>query len=278
MKQAELSPVLAAKLKKLHRLLQRTGGCAVAYSGGVDSSLLLAAARETLGDRCLAVIGLSPVNGRREQEAALAWLKQSRTPYVAVRTRELADRRFCANPENRCYFCKRGLFQLIRKTAVAHGLHQVAEGSNADDPKQIRPGRKAMEELGVLRPLEQAGLGKAEIRELARKVYRLPVAAKPSNPCLASRVAFGLRLTSARLRQVEAMENFLQAQGFRIFRARVHPGVLRIELGPGEEQRLLRPAVRRDCIAEARRLGFVQVTLDLQGFRSGSGHEGIRKR
>lgn len=268
-----LSPSLKRKLDRLRAGLRRTGGCAVAYSGGVDSSVLLAAAHEMLGDRCLAVIGASPVIGRREQAAALDWLRRRRIPRRIVRFRPLADQRFTANSERRCYYCKRGLFEQVKRTAATQGLTRVAEGSNADDRAQIRPGRRAAAELGVLRPLERAGLRKSEIRELARTVYRLPMAEKPSASCLATRVAFGLRITPARLRQAERMEDFLHDRGFRVFRARIHPGLLRLEFGPLEEKRFLRPEMRRVCTAFAKKLGFAQITLDLQGFRSGSAHE-----
>jgi pyridinium-3,5-biscarboxylic acid mononucleotide sulfurtransferase len=268
-----ISISLDKKLTRLRSILRRTGGCAVAFSGGVDSSVLLAAARETLGDRCLAVIGVSALTARHEREAALAWLRRAGIPHRILRTQEMQDPKFTANPEDRCFYCKRRLFIGIRRLAAAGGLAYVAEGSNRDDRAQIRPGRRALAELGILRPLDQAGLGKSEIRELARKVYRIPIADKPSTPCLATRVAFGVPVTTARLRQAEAMEEFLHGRGFKICRARIHPGLLRLELGPGEERRLLEPKLRRACIAQAKKLGFAQVTLDLQGYRSGSGHE-----
>jgi len=271
-----LPMTLAAKLDRLRRSLQATRGCVVAYSGGVDSSLLLAVAREQLGDRCLAAIGVSPVIGARESRTAIAWLRRTRTPHVVLRTREWRDPKFRVNPEDRCYHCKLGLFRRMQGLASRRGLPQVAEGSNRDDRDQVRPGQRAVTELGILRPLDQAGLRKAEIRRLARAVYRLPMADKPSNPCLASRIAFGTSVTPERLRQVERMEDWLHAQGFRIFRARLHPGLLRLELGPAEERRLLQPEPRRACVAAARRLGFTQVTFDLQGFRSGSAHETAR--
>lgn len=273
-----LTPLLKTKLARVRRALLRTGGCAVAFSGGVDSGLLTAIAHETLGDRCLAVLGVSPVEEARETAAALAWLRRAGIPHAVVHPGEMQDARFRANPENRCYYCKGHLLRAVRTAAAARGLRFVADGSNAEDRRQIRPGRRALAEAGALRPLESAGLTKAEIRVLAGTVYGLPMAEKPSNPCLASRVAFGLTITPELLRRIEAMEAFLRRRGLRTFRARVHPGeLLRLELGPDGLARLGEPAFRRACAARAKRLGFVQVTADLQGFRSGSGHDrGVR--
>ncbi len=271
------SPLLSRKLQRLRRALRATGGCVVAYSGGVDSGLLLAVAREQLGDRAVAALDASPRFARRETDLARDWLRRSGAPHVVLRT-AVRHPRFAANAADRCYHCKRALFRGLLALAARRGLGRVVEGSNRDDRAQVRPGRRAGAELGVLRPLDQAGLTKAEVRVLARRCYHLPMAGKPSQSCLATRLPPGSRLTPGRLRRVERMEDRLHALGFRIFRARLRPGEFRLELGPGEEERLLRPRIRRACLAAARDLGVARVTLDLQGFSTGGAPERARLR
>lgn len=266
------------KLNRLKQSLSETGGCAVAYSGGVDSSLLLAVASEVLGDRCLAVIATSSTYPRREYEAAIQWVTERGIPYAVVISEELDIPEFRDNPPNRCYFCKRELFGKVREQANAHGLPHIAHGANADDANDFRPGMRAGVELGALAPLEDAGLTKAEIRLIAHEVYNLPVAGKPAMACLSSRFPYGSSITREKLRQVEALEDYLLNQGMRVVRARHHGEILRIELGPEELQLMCRHDVRVRCVEFARRLGFVYVTVDLAGFRSGSMNEVLGPR
>jgi uncharacterized protein len=272
-----MTSVQTAKLARLRDLLRRTGGCAVAYSGGVDSSLVLAVAGEVLGDRCLAVIATSSTYARRECEAAVEWVREQGIPYEAIESEELDVPGFRDNPPDRCYHCKKELFTKVREQARAHGLHHVADGTNADDARDYRPGMRAARELGVLTPLLDAGLTKDDIRVVAREAYQLPMADKPAMACMASRFPYHNAITPEKLRQVEAIEAFLTEQGFEVYRARHHGDILRLELGPGETDRILRPALREACVRLAKSLGFVYVTVDLEGYRTGSMNEPLAR-
>jgi len=268
-----MSPELSARLERLREILRGTGGCAVAYSGGVDSSLVLAAARETLGDRCLAVIATSSTYARRECEAAIAWVREQGIPHVVIHSEELDVPGFRENPPDRCYHCKRELFTRVRAEADAHGLPCVADGTNADDMADYRPGARAAAELAVLSPLRDAGLTKADIRTIAREVYRLPVADKPAMACMASRFPYGSAITRDKLAQVEALEDLLRDIGFKVYRARHHGAIVRLELGPDEMEAMSRAETRSRIVAFAKALGFSYVTLDLEGYRPGSMNE-----
>lgn len=266
------------KLKRLKQLLRDTGGCVIAYSGGVDSSLLLTVAVEVLGRKCLAAIATSSTYPRREYEAAVSWVKDHNIPHVVIVSEELDIPEFVNNPPERCYYCKRELFAKVREQADAHGLPHIAHGANADDDNDFRPGMRAAVELGALAPLKAAGLSKADIRTIAREVYDLPVADKPAMACLSSRFPYGSSITREKLRQVEAVEDYLLDRGLRVVRARHHGEILRIELGPEEMLLMQRSDVRSGCIGFAKQQGFVYVTLDLEGFRSGSMNEVLESR
>lgn len=264
------------KLQRLRERLAATGGCAVAFSGGVDSSLLLAVAHQELGSRCLAVIGASPTYPKQELEEALGWAASRGIACAVVATGELDDPSFQNNPPERCYYCKRVLFSKVKALAAERGLTAVAEGSNADDRRDFRPGRRAAQELAILSPLDEAGLTKPEIRRLASDIFNLPMAAKPATACLASRFQYGTIITPERLAQVENLEQWLHGQGFRVVRARYHGEVVRLELG-SEEEALIHntPELRQRLVRTAKQLGFRFVSLDLEGFRSGSANEGL---
>lgn len=265
--------VFVEKLERLKDILKNTGGCAVAYSGGVDSTLLLAVASEMLGDKCLAVIATSSTYPAREYKAAVDWVRECGIPHVVVVSEELDIPEFKDNPPNRCYFCKRELFAKVRKEADARGLPCIAHGANADDVHDFRPGIRAAVELGAIAPLKDVGLSKDEIRAISREVYNLPTADKPAMACLSSRFPYGSSITREKLGQVEAVEDYLVEQGFRTLRARHHGDILRLELGPEELSLIMHPGTRVEVVEFIKKQGFAYVTVDLQGFRSGSMNE-----
>lgn len=254
------------------RLLERLrvlDGLVVAFSGGVDSSLLLAAAVDALGERALAVTGDSPSVPRRELELAGETARELGARHLVVPTCELEDSRYAANPPDRCFHCKRHLFDVLWRVAEEQGLKNVAEGSNADDAADYRPGARAVVEAGVLSPLKELGFGKEAVRALAR--WRgLSVWQKPAAACLSSRVPYGSAITAERLRRIERAEEFLLGLGFSRVRVRDHDGVARIETEPGQIVRLLADGLRARVSTRLRELGFRHVTVDLDGYRTGS--------
>ncbi len=262
-----------AKLDKLKEILRETGGCAVAYSGGCDSSLLATVAWEVLGSRCLAVIATSSTYPKREYEQAVALIRERKIPYLVIASEELNIPGFRENPPDRCYHCKKELFTKIKQAARERGLNQVADGSNADDLKDYRPGLRALNELGILSPLRMAGLTKAEIRIISQEVYGLPTANKPAMACLSSRFPYGSAITPEKLNQIEAIENFLADHGFTGCRARHHDHILRLEVPADQMDRLLDVPLREECIKFIKGRGFKYVTLDLEGYRTGSLNE-----
>ncbi len=261
-----------APLARLRAYVRALGSCIVAYSGGVDSSVVLAVAHHELGARALAVIGRSATYATSELTLALAQAAAIGVRPRVVDTAELDDPRFVNNPVDRCYFCKGELYVKLAAVARAEGYHAVLDGTNADDLRDHRPGRRAAGEHAVRSPLAELGLSKADVRALARELG-LPSAEKPATPCLSSRFPYGTRITPEQLRQVESAEAWLTARGFREVRLRHHGTVARIEAPADELHRLLEPALRDDCVRALKALGFTYVTLDLQGFRSGSLNE-----
>jgi uncharacterized protein len=261
------------KYEKLKSTLRKTGGCAIAYSGGVDSSLVLKVAHEVLGHRCVAVIATSSSYSKKEFSSAVQWVKSLQIPYRIIHSEELDIAEFKKNPPDRCYYCKKELFTKIKHVASEYGFEFVADGTNADDVKDWRPGMIAASELDVISPLREAGLTKEEIRWISREIYKLPMADKPAMACFASRFPYGSPITQEKLHQVEAVEEVLLRCGFKSIRARHHENILRLEVDLQSMERFMISKIRDDVVKIAKELGFTYVTLDLEGYRSGSMNE-----
>ena len=261
-----------AKLDKLKSILREMGGLVLGYSGGVDSSFLLSVAAEVLGSRAVAATARSEVYPSAEYEASLALVRELGVEHVVFETSELAIESFADNPPDRCYFCKKELFSKLRAIADERGIAWIAHAAQSDDLGDHRPGLRAGEELGARAPLIEAGLTKADIRELSRD-RNLPTWDKPAMACLASRFPYGSRITPEKLTQVGEAECALRELGFREYRARHHGNMVRLEIGAEDMPRLIAEPLRSELIAKMKALGFTYVTLDLQGFRSGSMNE-----
>jgi uncharacterized protein len=258
------------KLHRLNGILTELGSAAIGFSGGVDSSVLAAAAWRVLGDRAVAVTAYSATLPESEKQQAVEVAGIIGIRHVLVANDELASPAFVKNDAERCYYCKTGRFRSLVAWALAQGYRWVLEGSNADDVADYRPGMRAVGELADVRsPLLEAGFTKAEIRELARQ-WELPNWDKPSAACLSSRVAYGQRITEEKLRQVEAAEELIKTFCRGQVRVRHHGEVARIEVEAGQIAVLVRPAVSREVTARLQELGFKYITLDLEGYSTGS--------
>ncbi len=298
--------VVSEKYEKLRTLLRSYGSCLVAYSGGVDSVFLARVAHEVLGEKSLAAIADSPSLPRREFEEALALGQQFRFPVRVVRTREFENASYLANPTNRCYFCKHELFTELAPLARAESFAVIAYGENASDIGDFRPGAQAAAEFQVRAPLKEAGLTKAEIRELSAQLG-LPTADKPQMACLSSRVPYGEAVTPRKLSMIEQAENLLRDLGFYDVRVRHHelgagpkpqlagvppvngagklstfnfqPSTVhlaRIEVGPAELRKFLENGASQKVAEVLKQIGYTHVTLDLQGYRRGSTNEVLK--
>ncbi len=262
---------LAAKESHLRELLRSQAPLLIAYSGGVDSTLLLSIAHETLGKQCLGIIADSPSLPRASLKEALRVSAERSIPVEVVETTELEDPRYAENPPNRCYFCKAELFTRMEEIAKQKGFTTIAYGENADDPAHLRPGSQAASEFSVIAPLKEAGLTKEDVRTLSRRM-NLPTADAPAQPCLSSRIPHGTRVTRDALGFVERGEAIVRQFGFRTFRVRYlppdgfssQPGA-KIQIAP--EEMNLGASVRQDLIAALSESGFGQVEIDSEGLR-----------
>ena len=268
-----LAGALAERYARLNAILGELGSVVIGYSGGVDSTLLLKAASLQLGQRALAVIGQSETYPTKEFEEAVALAEQMGARYEVVRTEETDELKFKENPPDRCYYCKTELFSKLQEIAEREQIPWIADGTITDDLGDFRPGMRARNEHNVRSPLLEAGLSKADVREISRHLD-LPTWDKPAFACLSSRFPYGVGITRENLVRVDAAETFLRERGFRFFRVRFHDAsTARIEVGPQELSRLVEEPLRQELVGHLKTLGFTYVTVDLQGYRTGSMNE-----
>jgi uncharacterized protein len=269
-----ITAALDSKLAHLRAVLAELPAALVAFSGGVDSSFLLRVAHDVLGERVTALTTVSPTNPEEDTATAVALARRLGVTHVVRASNELEIPGYAENPSNRCYFCKDRLYEICAGEARERGIGAILDGVNCDDLGDYRPGLRAASEHGVRHPLVEAGLSKAELRALSRTLG-LATWDKPASPCLSSRFPYGTEITLARLQTVSRAEDVLRALGFREVRVRFHGEVARIEIGTEELARCTDPATRTAIVAGVRAAGFRHVTLDLEGFRSGSLNAGL---
>lgn len=268
-----LSPDIQSKYDQLRAILCEMGSVAIGFSGGIDSTLLVRVATDVLGTNALAVIGRSETYPTREFEEAIALAESFGSRYRVVDTEETDDLKFSENPPDRCYFCKNELFGKLEAIAAEEDIRWIADGTITDDVGDFRPGMRAKSEKNVRSPLLEAGLTKDDVRAIAKHLG-IPTWNKPSFACLASRFPYWQGITKENLMKIDSAETFLRDHGFRFFRVRHHDDkTARIELGPQDFHRVFENNLRTKLVAHFKSLGFLYVTLDLQGYRTGSMNE-----
>ena len=268
---------IQTKYDHLQTILREMESVLVAYSGGVDSALLLKVAHDVLGERALGAIASSPAYAQEETSDAVAVARMMDLPLVTIETHELEDERYVENNFNRCYFCKTELFSQLEPLAKEHQLRYIAYGVNKDDDGDFRPGQRAAREFSVRGPLKEAGMGKREIRAVAR-MLGVPVWNKPAMACFSSRIPYGHKVDVASLQMIYQAEKLLHQLGFHQLRVRHHDTIARIEVERSEIGRLIDEDMSRMVTDGLRKIGYTYVTVDLMGYRTGSMNEGFFKK
>jgi pyridinium-3,5-biscarboxylic acid mononucleotide sulfurtransferase len=266
---------LASKAEALDARLASLGSVLVAYSGGIDSAFLAVTAARVLGDRSICITADSPSYPDHHRDLAIGTARAFHLHHEMVRTSEVDNPDYRANPANRCYYCKHELYSRLTAIARDRGFAAVVDGSNADDRGDYRPGRQAAREFGVISPLDEVGLTKADIRELAR-LAGMETWDEPASACLSSRIPYHTEVTEEKLRTIDAAERVLRGLGFRICRVRHHDTIARLELGKDEIARAFEPETAAAIDRELRALGYAHVTVDLRGYRLGSLNDALK--